>query len=153
MDDRLSAAIETGASSHAPTARLARHIIEAVSPCVDCGRFSAKRIVGDQCMVEADIFRDGHEVIRAAIKWRRKQDTIFNQVPMMPVGNDRWRGQFPLRENTRYVFTIEAWTDRYASWLQDFSKKAVAGRDVAAILKPRSIAVSPCFNGKYVAGI
>ncbi len=134
MDDRLSAAIETGASSHAPTARLARHSIEAVSPCVDCGRFPAKRIVGDQCVVEADIFRDGHEVIRAAIKWRRKQDTIFNQVPMMPVGNDRWRGQFPLRENTRYVFTIEAWTDRYASWLQDFSKKAVAGRDVAADL-------------------
>jgi starch synthase (maltosyl-transferring) len=85
-------------------------------------------------VVEADIFRDGHEVIRAAIKWRRKEDSIFNEAPMAPIGNDRWRGQFPLRENTRYVFTIEAWTDRYASWVQDFVKKAVAGREVTSDL-------------------
>jgi starch synthase (maltosyl-transferring) len=135
MDDRLSAhGIEKEMLSHAPAARVARHIIETVSPSVDCGRFSAKRIVGDDCVVEADIFRDGHEVLRAAIKWRRKQDTIFNQAPMTPVGNDRWRGQFPLRDNTRYVFTIEAWTDRYASWAQDFVKKVQAGREVASDL-------------------
>ncbi|MBV8773967.1 MAG: alpha-1,4-glucan--maltose-1-phosphate maltosyltransferase [Deltaproteobacteria bacterium] len=91
-------------------------------------------MVGDDCVVEADIFRDGHEVIRAAVKWRRKQDTIFDQKPMVPVGNDRWRGQFTLQENTRYVFTIEAWTDRYASWIQDFVKKAAAQRDVSSDL-------------------
>lgn len=135
MDDRLSpTATETEVLSRAPAARLTRHIIEAVSPSVDCGRFPAKRIVGDDCVVEADVFRDGHEVIRAAVKWRRKGDAIFNQAPMVPVGNDRWRGQFPLRENTRYLFTIEAWTDRYASWMQDFAKKALAGRDVASDL-------------------
>ena len=135
MDDKtLATANETELRSRAPATRLARHIIEAVSPSVDCGRFPAKRIVGDDCLVEADIFRDGHEVIRAAVKWRRTGDAIFNQAPMVPVGNDRWRGQFPLRENTRYEFTIEAWTDRYASWVQDFIKKALAERDVASDL-------------------
>jgi starch synthase (maltosyl-transferring) len=135
MDDRSPATVnETELLSRAPATRLARHIIEAVSPSVDCGRFPAKRIVGDDCVVEADIFRDGHEVIRAAVRWRRKGDAIFNQAPMMPVGNDRWRGQFPLRENTHYEFTIEAWTDRYASWVQDFTKKALAERDVASDL-------------------
>ena len=135
MDDRSSpSATETKALICAPATRLARHIIEAVSPSVDDGRFPAKRVVGDDCVVETDIFRDGHEVIRAAVKWRRKADAIFDEAPMMPVGNDRWRGQFPLRENTRYLFTIEAWTDRYASWRQDFTKKAVAGRDVASDL-------------------
>src|SRR6516225_3470516 len=110
MDDRSSpSATETKALICAPATRLARHIIEAVSPSVDDGRFPAKRVVGDDCVVEADIFRDGHEVIRAAVKWRRKADAIFDEAPMMPVGNDRWRGQFPLRENTRYLFTIEAW--------------------------------------------
>src|SRR5690242_4332133 len=134
MDDEVSAAADAKLLSRAPAARLARHIIESVSPSVDCGRFPAKRIVGDDCVVEADIFRDGHEVIRATIMWRRQQDLLFNQAPMEPVGNDRWRGQFPLRDNTRYVFTIEAWTDRYASWLQDFVKKARAGREVASDL-------------------
>jgi starch synthase (maltosyl-transferring) len=135
MDDELS---PTAAGSEvlpgAPKARLARHIIEAVSPSVDGGRFPVKRIVGEDCVVEADIFRDGHEVIQATIKWRRKGDAIFNQAPMRPIANDRWSGQFPLRENTRYLFTIEAWTDRYASWIQDFTKKADAGRDVASDL-------------------
>jgi starch synthase (maltosyl-transferring) len=135
MDDRLSpTGIEAEVLPDASATRLARHIIEAVSPTVDGGRFPLKRIVGDNCVVEADIYRDGHEVIRAAIKWRRKQDTVFNHAPMVPVGNDRWRGEFLLRENTRYVFTIEAWTDRYASWVQDFVKKALAGREVASDL-------------------
>jgi starch synthase (maltosyl-transferring) len=135
MDHELStAAAGAKVLSCASPAGLARHIIEAVSPNIDSGRFPVKRIVGDDCVVEADIFRDGHEVIRAAIKWRRKQDLLFNQAPMAPIGNDRWRGQFPIRENTRYVFTIEAWTDRYASWIQDFTKKARAGREVASDL-------------------
>src|SRR5579875_196220 len=135
MDDRLlSRVTEIPLVSHASPKRLARHVIEGVAPMVDCGRFPAKRIVGDDCVVEADIFRDGHDVIRAAIKWRRKNDTVFDEAPMVPVGNDRWRGRFPLRENTRYVFTIQAWTDLYASWVQDFVKKAGAGRDVASDL-------------------
>jgi starch synthase (maltosyl-transferring) len=134
IDERLSAGGSTLELSRTKMGRLARHVIEAVSPCVDCGRSPAKRIVGDNCTVEADIFRDGHEVIRAAVKWRCKMDSLFNEASMVPVGNDHWRGEFPLTENTRYVFTIEAWTDRYASWLQDFVKKAGAGRDVAADL-------------------
>jgi len=135
MDDRaLPTAPEKESLPVAPSTRLARHVIETVSPSVDGGRFPAKRIVGDECVVEADIFRDGHEVIRAAVAWRRKVDRVFNQSPMEPVGNDRWRGRFPLLENTRYLFTIEAWTDRYASWVQDFAKKAAAGRDVASDL-------------------
>jgi starch synthase (maltosyl-transferring) len=133
MDDSASTQ-QPQVMTRAPTTRLARHVIEAVSPRVDCGQFPAKRVVGDDCVVEADIFRDGHEVVRAAIKWRRKLDAVFNEAPMVPVENDRWRGQFPLHENTRYVFTIEAWTDRYASWVQDFAKKAAAGRDVTSDL-------------------
>jgi starch synthase (maltosyl-transferring) len=115
-------------------ARLERHIIEAVSPEIDCGRYPAKCIVGDSCIVEADVFRDGHDVIRATVKWRRKNTADFQEAPMELVDNDRWRGEFPLTDNTRYVFTIEAWTDRYASWLQDFVKKSRAGRDVRSDL-------------------
>jgi len=113
---------------------LERHIIEAVMPSVDCGRYPAKRIVGDICVVEADIFRDGHDVIRAAVKWRRKRDARFSEAPMMHIDNDRWRGEFPLSDNGPYVFTVEAWTDRFASWLADFTKKAAAGRDVTSDL-------------------
>lgn len=111
--------------------RILRHIIiENVTPAVDGGRYPAKRVVGEPCVVEADIFRDGHQIIRAALKYRRKTDESFNESPMQPVDNDRWRGEFIPSENCRYVYTIEAWTDVFASWLSDFRKKVLAGRDV-----------------------
>ena len=82
-------------------------IIEAVEPAVDGGRYPAKRIVGEPCVVEADIFRDGHQIIRAALKYRRKSDESFAESPMMLLDNDRWRGEFVPNENARYVYTIE----------------------------------------------
>ncbi|MGH8338031.1 MAG: maltotransferase domain-containing protein, partial [Gammaproteobacteria bacterium] len=91
--------------------------------------------MGEPCIVEADVFRDGHAIIRAVIKWRRKDAAEFAEAPMQLRDNDRWRGSFPLNENTRYVYTIEAWTDAYATWAADFVKKAAAGRNVASDLE------------------
>ncbi|MGC2495734.1 maltotransferase domain-containing protein, partial [Candidatus Binatus sp.] len=115
-----------------PVPRLSHIIIEEVTPSVDGGRYPAKRIAGEPCVVEADIFRDGHQVLRAAVKWRRKRDEVFDEAPMAPFDNDRWRGEFIPTDNTRYVFTIEAWTDLFASWLADFTKKVNAARPVAS---------------------
>ncbi len=112
--------------------RLSHICIEEVTPSVDCGRYPAKRIAGEPCVVEADIFRDGHQVLRAAVKWRRKQDEVFDEAPMLAFDNDRWRGEFLPTDNARYVFTIEAWTDPFATWLADFTKKVNASRPIAS---------------------
>jgi starch synthase (maltosyl-transferring) len=115
--------------------RVLRHIIiEDVAPMVDGGRYPAKRIAGEQCIVEADIFRDGHQIIRAAVKHRRKSAEGFEECQMTSLDNDRWRGEFIPEKNGRYVFTIEAWTDLFASWLGDFTKKVQADRDVRSDL-------------------
>jgi len=106
-----------------------RHIlIEAVSPCVDGGRYFTKAIVGETCVVEADIFRDGHDRVRAVVRWQRQGEGA-EEVAMQPIGNDRFRAGFPLEKIGPYVFTIEAWTDRFSSWHQTFEKKVEAGRD------------------------
>ena len=107
-------------------------VIEDVTPSVDGGRYPAKRIAGEPCVVEADIFRDGHQVLRAAVKWRRKRDEVFDESPMRALDNDRWRGDFCPADNARYVFTIEAWTDLFATWLADFTRKVKAARPVAS---------------------
>ena len=113
---------------------LSHIIIEGITPMVDCARYPAKGIAGQPCVVEADIFRDGHQLLRAAVKWRRNDEEVFSEAPMAVVDNDRWRGEFVPAENACYVFTIEAWTDLYASWLADFAKKVGAGRDVSSDL-------------------
>src|ERR1700730_7390852 len=127
-----SSQAQTDSNLILPERRLSHIIIEDVTPSIDCGRYPAKRIAGEPCVVEADIFRDGHQVLRAAVKWRRKQDEVFDQAPMLPTDNDRWRGEFIPTDNSRYVFTIEAWTDLFASWLADFTKKVKAARPGAA---------------------
>ncbi len=45
-------------------------VIENLRPLIDGGRYPIKRIVGDDLVVEADVFKDGHDVVAAILKWR-----------------------------------------------------------------------------------
>ncbi len=83
-------------------------VIENVSPCIDEGNFAIKCIVGEEFMVEADIFKDGHDLLEAFLLFKKKESEAWNQVPMLLVDNDRWQGSFIPTENTRYLYTIEA---------------------------------------------
>ena len=46
-------------------------VIENLQPLVDGGRYPVKRVVGEDLVVEADIFKDGHDVVAAASKMAR----------------------------------------------------------------------------------
>ena len=45
----------------------ARIVIQLPAPAVDGGRYPAKRVVGDTVGVSADVFRDGHDVLKAVV--------------------------------------------------------------------------------------
>ncbi len=110
---------------------MAEHIIiEGITPSVDGGRYPVKTVAGRPVVVEADAFRDGHDKIRVVLKWKREKDRSFQSAPMEPLGNDRFRGEFTPRENTRYQYTVEAWTDHFGSWLDELTKKVGAHLDV-----------------------
>ena len=101
--------------------------IEDVFPSIDGGRFPVKRIVGEPIEVWADIYRDGHEVIAAALVWRREVDREWRREPMTMDSNDRWSGTFVPDAPGRYVYAIEAWTDEFATWRHGFELKQKAG--------------------------
>jgi len=108
-------------------------VIENVYPELDSGRYPVKRVLGERFEVEADIFKEGHDAIRAVLKYRG-QPSHWRETPMEPIGNDRWRGSFPLEENRRYVYTIEAFPDPFRTWVQEVAKKAETGQDVTSEL-------------------
>ena len=111
-----------------------RVTIERIEPQINCGRFPAKRIVGDFVSVEADIFADGHDVVRAVLKhWEPTGEAC--EAPMQPLENDRWRGQFTATQMGRYQYRVEAWIDHFETWLRDLRKKVEAGQDVTADLE------------------
>src|SRR5438445_1203958 len=104
--------------------------IEDVYPLIDGGRFPVKRIVGERVEVWADIYRDGHDVVSAALVWRREQDWEWHRAPMTHHSNDRWGGSFVPDQPGRYVYAIEAWTDEFATWRRGFDLKQKAGIDL-----------------------
>ena len=104
-----------------------RVIIENVSPEIDGGRAAAKCVEGMVFQVEA---RSVHGWSRGdrrrcavagagAREWRR--------APMAFVDNDRWAGEFTPPKLGRYLYSIEAWRDPFASWRRDVQKKVSCG--------------------------
>jgi len=104
--------------------------IEDIYPGIDGGRFPVKRIAGERVDVWADIYRDGHDVISAALVWRREQDREWRREPMLHHGDDRWNGSFVPDAPGRYVYAIEAWTDQFATWRRALELQQNAGADL-----------------------
>ena len=119
-------------AGQAPTTLEGRVVIEAVSPQVENGRVAAKRIVGESVSISADIFTDGHETIGAELLYRPIDEKKWRRTPMHLVENDRWIGHFIPERPLKYVFTIEAWRDPFASWTKDMAKRIAAAQDISA---------------------
>ncbi|MFN2475876.1 MAG: alpha-1,4-glucan--maltose-1-phosphate maltosyltransferase [Chthoniobacterales bacterium] len=102
-------------------------VIENLQPLIDGGRYPVKRIVNEDLTVEADIFKDGHDVVAAILKWRKVGDAAWHETAMTHLGNDRWRGACTFYENTTYEYTVEAWADTFSGWQHEFSAKFEAG--------------------------
>src|SRR5262245_6429728 len=108
--------------------RLRPILIEHVAPAVDDGRYPCKRVVGDCLQVSADILKEGHDLLDAVILYHARDESHWHEAPMRLIDNDRWTGQFLLERNTRYTFTIEAWTDAFGSWVAEIERRQAAGQ-------------------------
>ncbi|CAG2146846.1 Alpha-1,4-glucan:maltose-1-phosphate maltosyltransferase [Cupriavidus yeoncheonensis] len=125
------AATASGLGSVVAALEAPRIAIEAVEPACDGGRFPVRRVVGERVEVSADIWMDGHDKLAAAVLWRAPGEDTWQEAPMRHVVNDRWYGSFPLVGLGRHAFTVEAWRDTFASWLDEIGKKRAAGVDVS----------------------
>ncbi len=102
------------------------------APMIDCGRFPAKRTVGEWVDVSADVFRDGHEILRAVVRHRGPGDEEWRETPMRwidrEVDGDRWAGAFEVDRVGRWEFTVEAWSDLFATWRDELRRKLESGQ-------------------------
>src|SRR5438445_11435540 len=97
-------------------------VIENLQPLVEGGRYPIKRIIGEDLTVEADIFKDGHDVVAAILKWRVLGKRAWRETPMNFVDNDRWRGVCTLYEQYIHEYTVEAWTVTCSSCPAELTK-------------------------------
>ncbi|CAN5895653.1 alpha-1,4-glucan--maltose-1-phosphate maltosyltransferase [soil metagenome] len=104
-------------------------VIDRVSP--DITGFAARRIIGRPVTVEANIFADGHDLLAAERLWRADDETEWQRAPLVPLGNDRWRGTMMPGRIGRHVFCIEAWRDEYGTLSHALEVKHRAGVDIS----------------------
>jgi starch synthase (maltosyl-transferring) len=107
----------------------ARIQIQNVQPQTDCGRFPVKATRDDTIVVTATIFRDGHEVLGAAVRFKEPGATRWQEAPLEPLGNDAWRGEFAPGTCGHWSFRVEAWVDRVASFQDELRRKVEAGQE------------------------
>src|SRR4051812_32262320 len=125
---------KSGQNVPVPTATQAptRIVIEHPAPAVDCGRYPIKRTVGDAVQVSADIFRDGHDVLRAAVCWRGPDDEEWRESPLVAVDAHhkgvRWEGAFSVDRPGTWEWTVEAWVDPFATWRDEVARKLEAAQ-------------------------
>ena len=105
--------------------------IEDPQPLLDCGRYAVKACVGDRVDVGATIFRDGHDRLRAVVRYRGPGQREWSEAPMhrsdADVGGDRWAGSFTVAEQGRWEWAVEGWADAEASWRDELERKIAAG--------------------------
>ena len=112
-----------------------RVVIENVDPEINGGRFAITRMTGESVLVAADIFADGHDVLGAALQYRKESKKSWKEVPLLLINNDRWEGQFKVATPGKYFYTLRGWVDPFKTWSRDLAKKAAAGQDLSLDLK------------------
>src|SRR6185437_4349712 len=106
--------------------------IECVAPSLDDGRWAVKRIMGDSLEVSADIFKDGHDILAARLRYKAPSAADWQTAPMVfDYDSDRWTGGVALDAIGNWTFTVDAWTDRFGTWRAQLEKKIDAGQDVS----------------------
>jgi starch synthase (maltosyl-transferring) len=107
-----------------------RIVIQFPTPSVDDGRYPAKRVAGDTVAVEADIFRDGHDILRAVIRYKPPRARNWREAEMHRIdahlGGVRWAGGFEVDQTGRWEYTVEAWTDVFGTWRDELERKVAA---------------------------
>jgi len=109
---------------------VSRVVIESLSPVVEAGLYPAKRIQGETVWVEANVFADGHDLVRACLQYRKQGNRIWKEHSMKALGNDRWTASFRAEQEGTYEFAVKAWIDLEGTWLDGFVKKAAAGESM-----------------------
>jgi starch synthase (maltosyl-transferring) len=123
---------QAGASAPVTSPPPARIVIQLPEPAVDGGLYPAKRCIGDSVAVAADVFRDGHDLLRTVVKYRGPGETEWWETEMRRIdphlGGVRWAGEFTIDRIGRWVYTVQSWTDVFGTWRDELERKLAAGQ-------------------------
>ena len=117
-----------------------RFPITNVEPVVEGGKFPAKALPGEDLVVAATAFREGHDQLGVSAVLLDPKGKERQRVRLFPPrgdrgkGTDLWEGILTPTSTGNWSFVIEAWNDRYGTWHHNAEVKVEAGIDVELML-------------------
>jgi starch synthase (maltosyl-transferring) len=110
-----------------------RLVIEQVTPLVDGGRFAVKRLVGQKVRVRAAIYKDGHDLLTARVRFgllNGPAQEVQSVALRYDEAEDFWSGDFSSDRPGDFEMWIEAWPNYFGTWVRDLHKRIDAGQDI-----------------------
>ena len=91
--------------------------ITDIEPVVGLAEWPAKAVVGEAVPVSATVFREGHDAVNANVVLRAPDGSTGPYTPMTLLGPgvDRWSAEVTPDREGAWTFTVEAWSDPYAT--------------------------------------
>jgi len=113
---------------------LGRIAIDDIRPSTPSGQ-PARSIVGEELEVSCDLLADGHDILAGRVRWHHQADGEWFSSPLTDAGNDRWETMIRPERIGPHDLVVEAWKDRWATWLDGTAKKLEAGVDLTVELQ------------------
>lgn len=73
--------------------------------------------------VSAEVLSADREVVRADLLYRASGSESWLRVPMEEATEARYQGKVHFEKAGLFEFTVEAWTDRFSTWLRKFTSR------------------------------
>jgi starch synthase (maltosyl-transferring) len=92
--------------------------------------FPARAVVGEPVALSALVFREGYDAVGASVVLRgpdRRAAPPQRMTPGAP-GSDRWHATVVPDRPGRWTFTVEAWSNPFATWHHAVTAKLDAGQ-------------------------
>jgi starch synthase (maltosyl-transferring) len=107
-----------------------------VRPVLPAESVPARAVVGETFPVTATVFREGHEMLGAAVVLTNPDGADSPRVLMRELapGTDRYAAEVTPDREGSWQFRVEAWGDPLARWQHDAAIKVPIGQDVELML-------------------
>jgi starch synthase (maltosyl-transferring) len=110
-------------------------VIDMIRPATPGGAGMPKTSTGEPLPVSARVFRDGHDLLAARVRWRPRGGRSWKSAPLGEAGGDQWIGMITCDAVGPHQFRIEAWTDEFSTWRKEVRIKVAVGDDVSTELE------------------
>ncbi len=111
---------------------LGRIPVTGVTPVIECGAYPVKAVVHERILIQANVFREGHDSVNASVILTSPGGTQrrIDMKQVEPKGLDIWQAYVRMAAEGDWTYRIEGWSDPWGTWRHHAEAKLPVGVDV-----------------------